>query len=126
MDSYIKLQNVSLKFRVFKNPSPALKETVLDKLLFRKQKDEILEFEALKDLSVNISSGERVGIIGLNGAGKSTLLRTIVGIYPPTKGTIYVAGKMIPLIEWTTKYLFKWRTISKDQGRDALSRTQNN
>jgi ABC transport system ATP-binding/permease protein len=40
------------------------------------------------DLSVTVSSGDRLGIVGLNGTGKSTLLRVLAGQAEPEGGTI--------------------------------------
>ncbi|MBX9689443.1 MAG: ATP-binding cassette domain-containing protein [Candidatus Obscuribacterales bacterium] len=62
------------------------------------------EFFALKDINISISHGERVGVLGLNGSGKSTLLKTIVGIYPPTTGSIKSCGRIVPLIEVGTGF----------------------
>lgn len=45
-------------------------------------------FTALKDVSLSIGRGEKVGIIGSNGAGKSTLLRVLVGALKPDSGAI--------------------------------------
>jgi ATP-binding cassette subfamily F protein uup len=42
----------------------------------------------VKDLSLSLTKGERVGIVGPNGAGKTTLLRTLLGELPPTRGTV--------------------------------------
>ncbi|MGD1901355.1 MAG: ABC transporter ATP-binding protein, partial [Geitlerinemataceae cyanobacterium] len=46
----------------------------------------------LRDLTVKIREGERVGTIGPNGAGKTTLISTVCGITRPTSGTVTVAG----------------------------------
>jgi len=40
------------------------------------------------DLSLTVSSGERVGVIGINGTGKSTLLRVVAGAATPDSGTV--------------------------------------
>jgi len=42
----------------------------------------------LFDVSLNVSKGEVVGLLGRNGAGKSTTLRSIMGLTPPKQGTI--------------------------------------
>lgn len=42
----------------------------------------------LKDISLGINEGDRIGIIGINGTGKSTLLRMIAGEEEPDEGTI--------------------------------------
>ncbi|MEM7480886.1 MAG: ABC transporter ATP-binding protein [Acidobacteriota bacterium] len=41
---------------------------------------------ALKNISLDVSSGETLGVIGRNGAGKSTLLRLLAGIIRPDRG----------------------------------------
>ena len=57
------------------------------------------EFWAVRDLSLEIQPGERVGIIGHNGAGKSTLLSMLCGIYGPSTGRIEIQGSRQALIE---------------------------
>lgn len=47
----------------------------------------------IKKLSLAISQGERIAIVGANGCGKSTLLRTIAGLHPTTGGSIIISGK---------------------------------
>jgi ABC-2 type transport system ATP-binding protein len=49
-------------------------------------------FTAVDDLSLNVASGEIVGLIGPNGAGKTTTLRSLAGILLPTSGRIAVDG----------------------------------
>lgn len=44
--------------------------------------------QVLNNVSLEIATGEKIGILGLNGAGKSTLLRIIGGIEPPDSGEV--------------------------------------
>ncbi|MFG2503797.1 ABC-F family ATP-binding cassette domain-containing protein [Streptomyces sp. NPDC048441] len=50
----------------------------------------------LRDVSLKVSRGERVGLIGENGRGKSTLLRALAGELPPQRGEVVraVAGQV--------------------------------
>lgn len=47
---------------------------------------------AVDDLSIDVPSG-RVGLVGANGAGKTTLFRLVLGLVPPTAGTVKVGGR---------------------------------
>ena len=51
--------------------------------------------QALDDVSLQVSKGSIVAIVGANGAGKSTLIRTIAGIEAPRKGNIRYEGQEI-------------------------------
>jgi branched-chain amino acid transport system ATP-binding protein len=50
---------------------------------------------AVDTLSLSIEEGEILGMIGPNGAGKSTAFNCIAGVYAPTEGNVYFAGKKI-------------------------------
>ena len=54
--------------------------------------------QALKDISLDIKPGDRVGLLGHNGAGKTSLLRMMAGIYEPTSGLIRVQGRVSSFI----------------------------
>lgn len=46
----------------------------------------------LNNITLEISAGQMVGIIGTNGAGKSTLIKIILGLITPLKGQVYLQG----------------------------------
>ncbi|AOR34616.1 cobalt ABC transporter ATP-binding protein [Streptomyces fodineus] len=47
---------------------------------------------ALRHIDLTVTPGETIALMGRNGAGKSTLLNSLVGLLPPTTGTVTVAG----------------------------------
>ena len=51
--------------------------------------------QVVKDVSLEVSSGEVVGLLGPNGAGKTTTFYMIVGLVPSDAGTIELDGKQI-------------------------------
>ncbi len=50
------------------------------------------ERDLLRDVSITVSTGDRIGIVGINGTGKSTLLRIIAGIDQPEAGSVRRGG----------------------------------
>lgn len=57
--------------------------------------DDVMEVPALNHLSLEISEGEFVAVIGHNGSGKSTLAKLLSMIVEPTEGKIFIDGKDI-------------------------------
>ncbi|MET7534140.1 ABC transporter ATP-binding protein [Streptomyces goshikiensis] len=49
--------------------------------------------EVLHGITLTVTPGETVALMGRNGAGKSTLLNTLVGTIPPTTGQVTVSGR---------------------------------
>jgi simple sugar transport system ATP-binding protein len=58
---------------------------------------------ALKNVNLDIGRNEIVGLIGDNGAGKSTLIKIITGVFPPTNGELYVAGRKVNFKKYNVK-----------------------
>jgi lipopolysaccharide transport system ATP-binding protein len=67
-------------------------------------KNEVEEFWALKDITLQIQEGERIGIVGGNGAGKSTLLKILSRITQPTSGKVRLSGRVASLLEVGTGF----------------------
>ncbi|WP_371371681.1 ABC transporter ATP-binding protein [Sporomusa aerivorans] len=51
------------------------------------------QIHALRDVSLTVSAGKIVAVIGANGAGKSTLLMTLAGLIQPASGDIVYEGR---------------------------------
>jgi ABC-type polysaccharide/polyol phosphate transport system ATPase subunit len=94
----IELEQVGLTFRIRQQGGTTLKEFVIRHLL-RKTGNGLIEVPALKDVSLGLGVGDRLGVIGHNGAGKSTLMKVLAGIYPPTAGRRRVDGKVSSLFD---------------------------
>jgi ATP-binding cassette subfamily B protein len=71
------------------NPLCFNKVLRLENLSFRYQPNTRL---VLRDISLEIKHGDRVGLIGATGSGKSTLIDLIIGLLNPTEGHIYIDG----------------------------------
>lgn len=59
--------------------------------------------DAVQDVSLELRSGELVGIVGPNGSGKTTLLRLLLGVLRPAAGEVRVLGR--PVGEWRRREL---------------------
>ena len=87
----IEVKNVSMAYRLYSKPTDLLKEA-----LFGGVRHDT--FWAVRDVSLDVHEGDRVGIIGANGAGKSTLLQLITGNLKPITGRVRVVGRISSLL----------------------------
>ena len=95
MNPAVKIENLSKIFRIPHEKRDTLKENILH--FHRRVHTE--NFQALKNINLDIQPGEFVGIIGKNGSGKSTLLKIMANIYKPTSGEISINGTISPFLE---------------------------
>jgi len=90
----ISVEGVSRRFRIHARETRTLKD-----LFVQRGRNEATDVWALNDVSVDVSRGEAVGLIGRNGSGKTTLLRIVAGIIKPTTGQVRTEGRIGSLLE---------------------------
>ena len=100
--SELSLDNVSVSFPIYHGGSRSLKKS----LLFRGSGGQLasdashrITVEALRNVSMEFRTGDRVALIGNNGAGKTTLLRVMAGIYEPVTGVVKSRGRISPMFD---------------------------
>jgi ABC-2 type transport system ATP-binding protein len=96
----IATHDACVDFPIFDAKSRSLKKTVLGMVggnITTETKVPIIE--ALRDITLTLEHGDRVGLVGHNGAGKSTLLRLLAGIYEPTRGAADIRGRVAPVFD---------------------------
>lgn len=96
MNAHIEIENASVSYFLRKS-SASEKAVERGKvgaaILARKR---YLEITALRDISISLRSGMRVGLIGINGSGKSTLLKACAGALSAQSGKIEIQGRVSP------------------------------
>lgn len=106
----ISVRNVTKSYRIWTNPATRLVTPLCEfcsRLLPPRLGRSVRsfgqngyhDFDALKEVSLEVQRGEAVGIIGRNGSGKSTLLQIIAGTLTRTSGAAAVQGRVAALLE---------------------------
>ena len=108
MSTVIKIENLGKRYRIRNQAGYInLKEVLsgqLARLTSRSTAPSHRELWALREVNVEIRSGELIGLVGLNGSGKSTLLRLLSEVTKPTTGTITLWGRIGSLLEVGTGF----------------------
>jgi ABC-2 type transport system ATP-binding protein len=90
----IAVKEVSKRFVIHQDKS--IKDRVLHP---RRTREHAEDFWALRNVSIDIKSGNTIGLIGPNGSVKSTLLKIIGGILAPSDGEVLHRGRIAALLE---------------------------
>jgi ABC-type polysaccharide/polyol phosphate transport system ATPase subunit len=100
----IELQNVSVEFPVYNINARSFKNQFLRVATggaVVEDANKHVVVNALKNVTLSLKEGDRIGLIGHNGSGKSTLLRLLARIYEPSDGHILIDGNVSPMLDIT-------------------------
>lgn len=93
-DVVIRTRHLAKAYKLYASP----KDWVKQQLIGSASNPYYKSFWALKDISFDVHRGKSLGIIGRNGCGKTTLLQIVCGMTRPTKGEIWVKGRVAPVL----------------------------
>ena len=92
------MEHTSITVKDVKIRYKSVQSYSIKKNLLRLKAPDAKVFEAVRDVSFEVSEGEILGIIGKNGSGKSTLLRALANIFSADEGSIDLHGHSISLL----------------------------
>lgn len=97
----IDVEDASVDFPIFDAKSRSLKKAFMGRAggAIGRNTSDVVVVEALRDITLHLREGDRIGLVGHNGAGKSTLLRLLSGIYEPTRGYADIRGRVAPVFD---------------------------
>lgn len=88
----LRVEDAHVRYRVHTDRPPTLRERVTGA---RRAKPTYVE--AVRGVTLDVASGDILGIIGGNGAGKSTLMRAMAGLLPPHRGRVVARSRPVLL-----------------------------
>ena len=104
---FIQINDATLLYPSKPYNALTLKEEVFKRMRLKQPTRLVYDVQALRDITLSVNKGERVGIIGRNGAGKTTLLKAINGTYPLQSGQIITQGKIRALFDLSLGFEFE-------------------
>ena len=100
----ISLEQVTIEFPIYNARGRSLTGELFRRTvggIIKSDKAHNVSIVALREISLELGDGDRLGLIGHNGAGKSTLLRVFAGIYEPLAGRVQIQGSVASLTDLT-------------------------
>jgi NitT/TauT family transport system ATP-binding protein len=79
------------------------------------------EHPMLREASLRLRAGDRVALVGPNGAGKTTLVRVLLGLTPPSEGTVQRAAAGVGYVpQGYAESLFPWFSVLRNVAMPRL------
>lgn len=96
----IQLQSVCVEYPIFGASTKSFKRAFLHVTTggMLKTYQHHTTIQALRNITLELFPGDRVGLLGHNGSGKTTLLRVLAGIYEPHSGICRVVGSLTAIL----------------------------
>lgn len=103
MRTVIKIEKLGKRYELPGAPvARTFRDALVNWLSWRRRRSK--SFWALRNFSLNVHRGDRIGIIGGNGSGKSTLLKILSRITPATEGRVKLLGRVSSMLEVGTGF----------------------
>ena len=99
---YVRAEHITCEFPIYSASMRSLKHRVVNLGsggMLSRDANNRLSVVALRDVSLSLNVGDRVGLVGRNGAGKTTLLRVLAGVYEPSVGALHCQGQIASLFD---------------------------
>ncbi|HEX7929000.1 MAG TPA: ABC transporter ATP-binding protein [bacterium] len=99
---YIRAEKVTCEFPIYSASMRSLKHRMVNLGsggMLSRDAGNRLTVVALRDISLSLNTGDRLGLVGRNGAGKTTLLRVLAGVYEPSIGNLHCQGQIASLFD---------------------------
>jgi ABC-type polysaccharide/polyol phosphate transport system ATPase subunit len=101
--AHIRLQGVRVEFETTRPGERSIRRQLFELAavggVVRQGAHRRARIEALRDVSLEIGDGERIGLVGHNGSGKTTLLKVLAGVYHPVEGFVETHGRISAIFD---------------------------
>ena len=99
--AFVEVSDASVLYPIYTARSRSVKNHLLRSVGggIRIRDDARVVVSALHNISLSLTAGDKIALIGANGAGKSTLLKVLAGILEPSSGEVRISGRISALLD---------------------------